>query len=104
VRDRKSVERSEEFRARERVVGTPRRLGCAFGCQRHDRVDRRVHLIDAREMDVEELPRREVARADHRCELGRRSSPERIPHMVMLGESFGPQHPGRFAGGDRPRA
>jgi hypothetical protein len=103
VRDRKSVQRPEELAARERVVGAASPLRCAFGCQRHDRVDGRVDLVDAREMDVEELARRELTRADHRRELGRASSPERIRHMVMLREPFGPQHPGRLAGGDRRR-
>ena len=71
VRDRQTVQRARLVAAGERLVGPARGLDRAIGSERHDRVDGRVHGLDAVEVGGEHLASRELTAAHAPSQLGR---------------------------------
>ena len=69
-RHRDAVQRAPRLAARERGLGLGRARARAFGVERHHRVQARVVLLDAPEVDLEQLAARHLAASECRGQLG----------------------------------
>jgi hypothetical protein len=79
-RHRHAVQRAPDLATRQRLIGFSGARSRALRVDGADRVQRRIVLLDTREIELDQLQRRETARADPPGELG--GAGERVDALV----------------------